>query len=80
MSYIDSRRSIWGVQPICEVLQFAPSTYYAAKARLASPRSLRDESLRQEITRRTFRSMVPERSGTNWGGKVFPLPAARLNV
>uniref|UniRef100_UPI0023F2367C IS3 family transposase n=1 Tax=Ferrimicrobium acidiphilum TaxID=121039 RepID=UPI0023F2367C len=51
MRYIDSRKSIWGVQPICRVLQFAPSTYYAAKARPASPRSLRDETIKQEITR-----------------------------
>ena len=51
MSYIDSRRSIWGVQPICKVLQFAPSTYYAAKARPSSSRQLRDEVLKQEITR-----------------------------
>ena len=32
-------------------MQFAPSTYYAAKARPASPRSLRDETIKQEITR-----------------------------
>ena len=51
MRYIDSRKSIWGVQPICRVLQFAPSTYYAAKARPASPRSLRDETIKQEIAR-----------------------------
>ena len=51
MLYIDSRKSIWGVQPICRVLQFAPSTYYAAKARPASPRSLRDETIKQEIAR-----------------------------
>ncbi|MCL4517675.1 MAG: IS3 family transposase [Thaumarchaeota archaeon] len=51
VSYIDCRKSIWGVQPICRVLQFAPSTYYAAKARPPSPRALRDEVLKQEITR-----------------------------
>ena len=32
-------------------MQFAPSTYYAAKARPPSPRALRDEVLKQEITR-----------------------------
>ncbi|WP_276964151.1 IS3 family transposase, partial [Ferrimicrobium acidiphilum] len=33
------------------MLQFAPSTYYGAKVRPASPRSLRDETLRQQIKR-----------------------------
>lgn len=31
-----------GVEPICDVLQVAPSTYYAAKSRLPSARQLRD--------------------------------------
>ena len=51
ISYIDKRKEVWGVQPICKVLQFAPSTYYAAKSRPASPRSLKDKALEQEIKR-----------------------------
>ncbi len=31
--YIDVRKSRWRIKPICRTLQFAPSTYYAAKAR-----------------------------------------------
>ena len=34
-----------GVEPICKVLQVAPSTYYAAKRRQPSARSVRDEVL-----------------------------------
>jgi putative transposase len=34
-----------GVEPICAVLQVAPSTYYAAKSRPASARSVRDAQL-----------------------------------
>jgi putative transposase len=49
--YIDAQRDRYGVEPICTVLQFAPATYYAAKARPASARSLRDETLKSEITR-----------------------------
>ena len=49
--YIDAQRDRYGVEPICTVLQFAPATYYAAKARPASARSLRDEELKVEITR-----------------------------
>src|SRR5208282_806136 len=32
----------WGAEPICAVLQVAPSTYYAAKSRPPSQRSVRD--------------------------------------
>jgi putative transposase len=34
-----------GVEPICRVLQVAPSTYYAAKTRPPSPRACRDAEL-----------------------------------
>lgn len=40
---IDGRRL--GVEPICTILQVAPSTYYAAKHREPSARSLRDTEL-----------------------------------
>jgi putative transposase len=35
-----------GVEPICSVLQVAPSTYYAAKARTPSARQVRDTAMR----------------------------------
>ena len=50
-TYIDAQRDRYGVEPICTVLQFATATYYAAKGRPASARSLRDEELKGEITR-----------------------------
>jgi len=40
---VDGRRL--GVEPICEVLQVAPSTYYAARDRTVSPRAQRDAEL-----------------------------------
>ncbi len=39
VAYIDVHRQEFGVEPICEVLQVAPSTYYAAKNRAPSLRS-----------------------------------------
>jgi putative transposase len=42
---------VFGVEPICAVLQVAPSTYYAAKRRAPSARSVRDEELKDEIRR-----------------------------
>ena len=49
--FIDARRGEFGVEPICELLPIAPSTYYAAKTRLPSPRTLRDAQLVTEIKR-----------------------------
>jgi len=40
--YIDEHRDEFGVEPICGVLQVAPSTYYAARARPLSARAVRD--------------------------------------
>lgn len=50
-AYIDQHRDRFGVEPICSVLQFAPRTYYAAKARPLSARALRDAVLKPEIAR-----------------------------
>ena len=45
VAFIDANRDELGVEPICTVLQFAPSTYYAAKSRLPSARAVRDAVL-----------------------------------
>ena len=42
VDYIDRHRTEFGVEPICEVLQFAPSTYYAARSRPMSERAVSD--------------------------------------
>ncbi len=41
----DSGGLRWGVEPICETLQVAPSTYYSAKTRPPSARAIRDAAL-----------------------------------
>ena len=51
IAIIDARRDDFGVEPICSALQFAPSTYWSAKRRPASARSIRDEELKREIQR-----------------------------
>jgi putative transposase len=51
IAYIDEHRSRFGVEPICTVLQFAPRTYFAAKARPLSARAVRDGELRPAIER-----------------------------
>lgn len=56
VSFIDDHRGEYGVEPICNVLPIAPSTYYTHKAREADPakrpgRVRRDEELRVEVKR-----------------------------
>lgn len=51
MRFIGAHRERWGVEPICRTLQVAPSTYYAAVARLPSARQLSDRRLKIEIVR-----------------------------
>lgn len=43
---IDGHRDEFGVEPICSVLEIAPSTYYAAKDRAPSARAVRDVVLK----------------------------------
>ena len=56
VAFIDEYREEYGVEPICQVLPIAPSTYYQQKARQADPsrrprRLVRDARLREEIER-----------------------------
>lgn len=44
VAYIDEHKDEHGVEPICEQLQIAPSTYYAAKTRKPSARSVSDQA------------------------------------
>ena len=55
-AYIDENKDLFGVEPICNVLPIAPSTYYEHKAKQLDPdrrsdREKRDEELRPEIER-----------------------------
>lgn len=51
VAYIDAHRGEFGVEPICRVLEMAPSTYYAAKTRELSPsaRAIRDAAMAQVL-------------------------------
>lgn len=56
VAFIDDHREVLGVEPICDTLPIAPSTYYARKACLADPekrskRAKRDEALKKHIQR-----------------------------
>ena len=56
VAFIDEHRDEYGVEPICDVLPIAPSTYYDHRARAQDPakrpaRAKRDDELRPEIQR-----------------------------
>jgi transposase InsO family protein len=56
VAFIDQERDEYGVEPICDVLPIAPSTYYEHRARRLDPekrcdRAKRDETLREHIKR-----------------------------
>lgn len=55
-AYIDQHRDTYGVEPICKVLQIAPSCYRRHAARLRNPslccaRAQRDDELIPQIQR-----------------------------
>jgi putative transposase len=49
IAYIDEHKAAYGVEPICEQLPIAPSTYYEAKTRPLSARAVRHAELREKI-------------------------------
>jgi putative transposase len=51
IAYIDANRDRFGVEPICQMLPIAPSTYYHARRRPPSARRRRDEELKIELRR-----------------------------
>jgi putative transposase len=82
-AFIDEHRSVFGVEPICRVLQVAPSTYYAVKAREAAPssRTLRDRELLAEIERvhETSRGLYGARK-VWWQLRAEGIAVARCSV
>jgi putative transposase len=51
MRFVQEHQPRWGVEPICRVLQIAPSSYYAAVNRAPSARQRRDTELQGAIRR-----------------------------
>jgi putative transposase len=80
-AYISEHKDRYGVEPICELLPIAPSTYYDARRRPPSARSLRDVELKAEIHR-----VHAENFGVYGAQKVWRqlkregIPAARCTV
>lgn len=76
MKFVDERRDEFGVEPICKVLEFPVSTYYAARKRAAHPsaRAMEDEIMVVEIRR------VWEKSGKRYGARKIYAQLRREGV
>ena len=62
VGFIDAHRDAHGVEPICDVLPIAPSTYYDHLAKRADPARLSDRARLDEALRREIRRVFEE----NW--------------
>mgnify|MGYP000922769826 CR=1 FL=1 len=57
--YIETKKEEFGAWLICKVLvKIAPSSYYARRSRPPSARSLRDETLKAEISDETLKAEI----------------------
>jgi transposase InsO family protein len=66
ITYIDQHKDRYGVEPICQLLPIAPSTYYQHTRRPRSARAVRDAQLKVEIAR-----VHAEHFGVYGAGKVW---------
>jgi len=81
-TFIDAQRTAFGVELICQVLEIAPSSYYAARSRPPSARTIRDLELSADIARihqgnyavygarklwRALQRGGPRSAATRWG-------------
>ncbi len=62
VGFIDAHRDAHGVEPLCDVLPIAPSTYYEHLAKRADPARLSDRARRDKAPRPEIRCVFEE----NW--------------
>ncbi len=71
VAFIDAHRGEHGVEPICEELQIAPSTYYEHKARQADPERLPPRLQRDRVLEPQIRRVYEENFGVYGARKVW---------
>ena len=60
VAFVDEHRDAYGVEPICQQLQIAPSTYYEHKVREKEPHRLPDRIRRDEVLKVEIRRVWEE--------------------
>jgi putative transposase len=71
VAFIDAHRGEHGVEPICEQLQIAPSTYYEHRARQADPQRLPPRLKRDQILIPEIRRVYEQNFGVYGARKVW---------
>ena len=71
VAFIDAQRAEHGVEPICEQLPIAPSTYYEYKAREADPERLPPRCKRDQVLISEIRRVYEENFGVYGARKVW---------
>ena len=82
IQFIDDHKDEFRVEPVCRHLPIAPQTYYAAKTREPSLRSITDEGPTtriQEIHASNYGVYRVGKFTPNCVGRAARLPAARLS-
>ena len=71
VAFIDAHRAEHGVEPICEQLPIAPSTYYEYKARQADPERMPPRCKRDQVLIPEIRRVYEENFGVYGARKVW---------
>jgi transposase InsO family protein len=71
VSFIDEHRGVYGVEPICEVLPIAPSTYYMHRAWREEPTSRSERAQRDDILREHIQRLYDENHQVYGARKVW---------
>lgn len=78
VGFIDAHRDAHGVEPICNVLPIAPSTYYDHLAKRADPSRRSDRARRHEALRPDIRRVLEENWSVYGVRKIWPVAPRRL--
>ena len=70
-AFVDEHRDEYGVEPICEQLPIAPSTYYEQKRRQRDPGRCSDRSRRDAELRPLIRRVWEDNYGVYGARKVW---------
>ena len=71
VSFIDEHRDVYGVEPICDVLPIAPSTYYRHREWIRDPTSRSERAQRDDVLREHIQRVYDENQQVYGAEKVW---------
>ena len=78
IAFIDDHRSVFGVGPICRVLEIAPSTYYAFKAVERDPDRASGRARQDRLDMAAIKQAFDGSRGRYGARKVFAIGLERM--